>query len=228
LVTGGARGIGAAIGRKLMSEGHIVISCDRSPSEANDSATENLEVDIANIDEFQEAVNATAATWGRLDVLVNNAGISRHQELDQVGESDWDEVMAINLKAPFFGVQAAAEHLRKSGRGRVINIASELLHLGSPTLPHYTAAKGGLLALTRSLARALAPEVLVNAVVPGPVDTDMFHASPQFREDFGKTMPIGYLPDAAAIAETVAFLIGPGGAVYTGQQFNANGGLVMV
>jgi 3-oxoacyl-[acyl-carrier protein] reductase len=224
-VTGGARGIGAAICEELHVAGYEVISCDVRPQPGNERT---LELDVANIAALQEAIERTAERCGRLDVLVNNAGLSRHQELAEVLESDWDEVLAVNLKAAFFGVQAAAPHLAARGEGRVVNISSELAHLGSPTLPHYTAAKGGLLALTRSLARALAPAVLVNAVVPGPTDTEMFRSSPQFRDDFGTEMPIARLPGADEIARTVAFLVGPGGSIYTGQQFNANGGVVMV
>jgi 3-oxoacyl-[acyl-carrier protein] reductase len=224
-VTGAASGIGAAVCASFLDAGVRVVGCDL---EAQRGDLEILGVDVSDVPTLQEAIRRTSERLGRLDILVCAAGISRHQALLDVRESDWDELLAVNLKAAFFAAQAAAQPMLAAGHGRIVNVSSELAHLGSPTLPHYTAAKGGLLSLTRSLARALAPAVLVNVVVPGPVDTPMFHRSPQYREDFGEQMPIRRLPVAADIARTVAFLTGPGGSVYTGQQFNANGGLVMV
>jgi 3-oxoacyl-[acyl-carrier protein] reductase len=227
VVTGGSRGIGAAICGRLADEGFVVTNFDLEKPNVSAHHVEWQEVDVGDTSRLVDAVHETAEARGELDLVVNNAGKSIHQKLSEVSEEEWDRVIAVNLKAAFFAVQAAAPYLQLSN-GRVVNISSELAHLGSSTLPHYSAAKGGLLSLTRSLARELAPSVLVNVVVPGPVDTEMFKRSPQFSADFGETLPIGRLPEPDDIASTVAFLAGRGGDVYTGQQFNANGGLVMV
>jgi NAD(P)-dependent dehydrogenase (short-subunit alcohol dehydrogenase family) len=226
LVTGGARGIGKAICETLLNQGFTVVCLDLETPPL-ELGVEWAEVDVGEAGPLAKAIRQVGKGQKRLDLLVNNAGKSVHQELADVTEADWDRSFAVNLKAAFFAAQATAPFLERS-RGRIINISSELAHIGCATLPHYSAAKGGLLALTRSLARALAPAVAVNVVVPGPVETEMFRHSPQFTPKFGEILPIGRLPQPEDIALTVGFLAGPGGDVYTGQQFNANGGLVMV
>jgi 3-oxoacyl-[acyl-carrier protein] reductase len=236
-VTGGARGIGAAVCRQLARAGVRVAFCDlRSGTEGRELSDELaragavgrvFDLDVTDVDALQGAIETAASDFGRLDILVNNAGVSRHQPIDAVTVESWDAALAVNLRAVFFAAQAAAPHLAQSGHGRIINISSELAHLGSPMLLHYTAAKGGVLALTRSLALALAPSVNVNVVVPGPTDTELFRRSPLYDPRVQREIPIGRFGVPEDIALTVAFLAGEGGAIYTGQQFDANGGVVM-
>jgi 3-oxoacyl-[acyl-carrier protein] reductase len=237
-VTGGARGIGASICRHLAQGGVRIVFCDQELGSDGRALAEDLadqgalgrshELDVTDVPALQSAIRATASEFGRLDILVNNAGISRHEALDSISVESWDTVLAVNLRAAFFACQAAAPYLAERGLGRVFNVSSELAHLGAATLAHYTAAKGGLLSLTRSLALALAPAVNVNTVVPGPTDTDMLRRSPLYVPRLDESMPIGRLGTADDIALTVTFLAGAGGDIYTGQQFNANGGIVMV
>jgi NAD(P)-dependent dehydrogenase (short-subunit alcohol dehydrogenase family) len=236
-VTGGARGIGAAICRQLAHAGVRVAFCDlRIGAEGRELSDElarggavgrAFELDVTDVAALQDAIRTAASEFGRLDILVNNAGVSRHEPIDAVTQESWDAALAVNLRAVFFAAQAAAPYLTESGRGRIINVSSELAHLGSPMLLHYTAAKGGVLALTRSLALALAPSVNVNVVVPGPTDTELFRRSPLFDPRSQSEIPIGRFGVPHDIALTVAFLAGEGGAIYTGQQFDANGGVVM-
>lgn len=236
-VTGGARGIGAAICRALGQNGMRIAFCDRELSEEGRALIDELsscgaggrffELDVADVDALKRAIETAASELGGLDVLVSNAGVSRHESLYEVTEESWDAALEVNLRAVFFGAQAAAPFVSVSGRGRIINVSSELAHLGCATLPHYTAAKGGVLSLTRSLALALAPAVNVNVVVPGPTDTALFRRSPLFDPAEQSEIPIGRFGTPEDVALTVAFLAGEGGAIYTGQQFDANGGVVM-
>ena len=236
-VTGGARGIGAAVCRQLARDGARVAFCDLRIGADGQELSDELaaagavgrvfQLDVTDVAALQGAIRATAREFGGLDILVNNAGVSRHEPIEAVTQESWDAALAVNLRAVFFAAQAAAPYLAKSARGRIINVSSELAHLGSPMLMHYTAAKGGVLALTRSLALALAPAVNVNAVVPGPTDTELFRRSPLFDPRVQSEIPIGRFGVPRDIALTVAFLAGEGGAIYTGQQFDANGGVVM-
>jgi NAD(P)-dependent dehydrogenase (short-subunit alcohol dehydrogenase family) len=236
-VTGGARGVGAAVFRQLARAGIRVAFCDLRIETEGQALSEELalagavgrvfELDVTDVPALQGAIESAASEFGRLDILVNNAGVSRHEPIDAVTQESWDAALAVNLRAVFFAAQAAAPYLAERGRGRIINVSSELAHLGSPMLVHYTAAKGGVLALTRSLALALAPAVNVNVVVPGPTDTELFRRSPLYDPRTQAEIPIGRFGVPEDIALTVAFLAGEGGAIYTGQQFDANGGVVM-
>jgi NAD(P)-dependent dehydrogenase (short-subunit alcohol dehydrogenase family) len=236
-VTGGARGIGAAVCRALGRSGTRVAFCDLEIGTEGRELSDDLEragagglhfeLDVTDVAALQGAIEAAASEFGRLDVLVSNAGGSHHEPIEAVTQETWDAALAVNLRAVFFAAQAAAPFLAASGRGRIINVSSELAHLGSPMLLHYTAAKGGVLALTRSLALALAPAVNVNVVVPGPTDTALFRRSPLFNPEAPDEIPIGRFGTPEDVALTAVFLAGPGGDIYTGQQFDANGGVVM-
>jgi NAD(P)-dependent dehydrogenase (short-subunit alcohol dehydrogenase family) len=235
-VTGGARGIGAAICRALCRNGARVAFCDLHIGTDGNALSDELaragggrcfELDVTDVVALKGAIETTASEFGGMDVLVSNAGVSRHEAIHDVTQESWDAALAVNLRAVFFAAQAAAPFLAASGRGRIVNLSSELAHTGSAMLPHYTAAKGGVLSLTRSLALALAPAVNVNAVIPGPTDTALFRRSPLFDPQAASQIPIGRLGTPEDIALTVAFLAGEGGAIYTGQQFDANGGVVM-
>jgi len=178
LVTGAAKRLGAAIARALHAEGmNLLLHYNRSEADAQalckelnaaraDSAA-IAQADLANVAGLESLVKA-ALQWGGLDVLVNNASTFKPTPLGQVGEDDWDELMASNLKAPFFLAQAAAVHLRKN-HGSIVNLVD--IHARRPLRDHavYCAAKAGLAMLTLSLARDLGPELRVNGVAPGPV-----------------------------------------------------------
>jgi NAD(P)-dependent dehydrogenase (short-subunit alcohol dehydrogenase family) len=224
--------------RTLAGAGAQVALCDRElGSDGRELAAQlhtagagghTYELDVCDVGALRGAIEDAAAAMGGLSVLVNNAGFSRHESIDEITLESWDAVIAVNLRAVFFAAQAAAPFLAAAaGGGRIINVASELAHTGSARLAHYTAAKGGVLAMTRSLALALAPAVNVNVVVPGPTDTALFRRSPLFDPAEQERIPIRRFGTPNDIALTVAFLAGEGGAIYTGQQFDANGGVVM-
>jgi NAD(P)-dependent dehydrogenase (short-subunit alcohol dehydrogenase family) len=183
--------------------------------------------DAAQVRDVQAAVETTVTTFGRIDLLVNNAGDARYEDVDAVTEATWDHHLNLHLKGPFFAAQAAARHMLRQGTGRIVNIASEQAFIGYSVLVHYTAAKAGLLTLTRSLALAWAPNILVNAVCPGPTDTPKMRQGHEFTDEVRLAIPLQRWGLPRDIGLTVAFLAGEGGDFYTGQHLDPNGGSVM-
>ena len=202
LVTGAARGgsIGRAIALELAREGaHIAIADYRREAEAAsladeiaalDSTAAPFDADITSVAACEDLVSAVVARFGRLDILVNNAGHSRHQKIDDITEADFDEMIGLHLRGPFFLARAAAVQMRRGGWGRIVNISSEQSYGGDPALPHYTAAKAGLRTLTKSLALALAPEITVNTVAPGPTATERFRNGPEYTDKTRDLIPL--------------------------------------
>lgn len=181
LVTGGGRGIGAGICVELVRQGARVMVNDIDDGPTTQGTLADLAEaggearfyggSAGKVQDVQAMVEATVQAFGRIDLLVTNAGDARYEEADQITEETWDDHLDLHLKGPFFAAQAAARHMRRQGHGKSVNIASEQAVIGYSVLTHYTAAKAGLLTLTRSLALSWAPTVLVNAVCPWPTDT---------------------------------------------------------
>jgi NAD(P)-dependent dehydrogenase (short-subunit alcohol dehydrogenase family) len=172
-------------------------------------------------------VQDVSKAFGRLDILVNNAGHSRHQALDAITAADFDEMIGLHLRGPFFLSRAAAQRMRENAWGRIVNISSEQAYVGDAELPHYTAAKGGLRILTKSLALALAPEITVNTVCPGPTATDRFKEGPEYREDVLAKIPLRRWGQPHDVARSVLFLVSCDGDAFTGQTLDPNCGTVM-
>ncbi len=228
LVTGGRGGIGTAIVSALSGAGaRLMINDLDAASGASDDRTGFVAADISTVAGAQSAVAATVERYGRIDALVNNAGIGVLAPTTEITESDWDRVFSTNLKGPFFATQAAARHMLEQGGGRIVNVASQLAHTGHPSIATYAASKAALLNLTRSLAQDLAPSIQVNAVCPGPTDTAMLRGGPDDLGDLAAAMPVGRVLTPEEVALSVLFLLGPGGAPYTGQHLDPNGGIVM-
>lgn len=245
IVTGGARGIGAAVTKKLAELGACVVAADNDINHTSPSSwgtaplnTERcllLLADVADRYECHRLQQETIEAFGRLDILVNCAGgpLGIYKTFESMDEADYQRVLDVNLKASFFMSQAATPQLKRTGNGRIVNFASELGILGSATMIAYATSKGGVIALTRSLARALAPSITVNAIAPGPVLTQRLMDEDWFRDEVSRSreidkVPLGAFSTPEQVANTVAFLVGAGGSQYTGQTFNINGGLVMV
>lgn len=242
LVTGGARGIGAAICVELAGEGaHVAVNDLPSESDGGSRVVSRmLELgvdaclvpgDLESVEECYRVVIETTRNLGGLDILVNNAGGPFGQvSFEEMTEGQYDTVLAVNLKASFFMSQAAAPHLRRSARGRIVNLASEVFFVGHELMAAYAASKGGIIGLTRSLARALAPSVTVNAVAPGPITTARLMEEPWFRETGEMHLariPLGRWGTPQDVARAVVFLVGPGGDWITGEVLSINGGVVM-
>ena len=239
VVTGAGRSgsIGRAIAVGLAMEGaNIVVNDFLCPEDAEATAQTVREkgvgghvvlADVSKVSECRRLIDEAVSHFGRLDILVNNAGAPRQQNVSEITEDEWDAILDLFLKGPFFLSQAAAPHLLIHGGGRIINIASEQAYIGHPLLAHYTAAKAGIRTLTKSLALALAPKITVNTVCPGPTASERFMQGPEYTDEVREQIPLKRWGRPQDVAASVVFLSSPGGDCYTGQTLDPNCGTVM-
>lgn len=183
--------------------------------------------DIRSVSTCKKLIQNCVEELDGLDILVNNAGGGAHYHLQDITEEVWDNALNLMLRGPFFLSQAAAVPMQRAGRGWIVNISSEQAYIGEPELCHYTSAKGGLRTLTKSLALALAPEITVNSVCPGPTATDKFKLGKEFSSGADKVLPRRRWGSPADVAQSVLFLVSPSGDAYTGQTLDPNCGAVM-
>jgi NAD(P)-dependent dehydrogenase (short-subunit alcohol dehydrogenase family) len=234
LVTGGCEGIGLAIVRALTSLGAYVV-VNHPPSTRWDTVTPvdlpaeccTVEADVGDAKAITGMFERVADASGCLDILVNNAGVFPRTPFMELDESQWDDVLAVNLKGAFLCAQEATRLLKGSECARIINIASTAFMTGSPRGVHYAASKGGMVAMTRSLARALAPDITVNAVAPGMTRTRQPERDARAFEEAGSQIPLGRIAEPNDIADVVAFLAGAGSRYITGQTIVVDGGAVL-
>jgi 2-hydroxycyclohexanecarboxyl-CoA dehydrogenase len=237
LVTGGASGIGAAIARRLAAEGAEVTIGDLNLEGASEVAGEvsglAVELDVTDLGSAQAAV-ASAGT--PIDILVNNAGTDEFGVFAQTTPEMWQKVIAVNLNGVLNCTFAALPAMQEAGYGRMVNIASEAGRVGSKGSAVYSAAKGGVIAFTRAVARESARfGVRVNAVAPGPIETPLLNAAAEIYGEIGERLKQGMI-DATAmrrsgrpeeVAATIAFLCSDDASYLTGQTLNVSGGLSM-
>ena len=238
VVTGGTRGIGLAIARLLADDGASVVVSGRDPGRLESGAKE-LETSGASVlavaadagkrEDADRLVDAAKERFGRLDVLVNNAGITRDQLLVRMKDDDWDQVLDTNLRGVFLMTRAAGKVMMRQKSGRIINISSTAGAMGNPGQVNYSAAKAGVIGLTKASARELAHwNILVNAVAPGLIETDMTAGIPaEAREALMQQVPLKRIGTAREVAEVVRFLAGESAGYITGQVIHVNGGLYM-
>jgi 3-oxoacyl-[acyl-carrier protein] reductase len=239
VVTGGTRGIGLAVAGWFAEHGASVAVSGRDTDRLQTAVKEleshgapvlGVAADAGKREDADRLVEATRERFGRLDVLVNNAGITRDGLLIRMKDDDWDRVMETNLRGAFLMTRAGAKAMvRLKTGGRIINIASAAGAMGNPGQANYSAAKAGLIGLTKASARELAHwGILVNAVAPGLIETDMAAAIPaEARDALLGQVPLKRIGTAREVAEMVGFLAGDGAAYVTGQVFHVNGGLYM-
>jgi 3-oxoacyl-[acyl-carrier protein] reductase len=239
IVTGASRGIGRAIALNLASRGARVACIATSAANAEESAAlcsaaagEGAEaraygVDVANTNAVSELVDGIKKELGGLDLLVNNAGITRDNLMLRMTEDDFDRVVQVNLKGTWNFCKAATRPLMKSRGGRIVNIASVVGLTGNAGQANYAASKAGVVGLTRSIAKELAGRgVCVNAVAPGFIETDMTaDIGENEREKLFQAIPLGRIGRPEEIAAAVEYLTGPAGAYITGQTLVVDGGL---
>ncbi len=241
LITGAARGIGLAVAQALAAGGANVAMIDVDTT-ALQPALASLQdagltsghlavvADVTRPADVSAAVEATVAAFGGLDILVNNAGICPLTPFEQIEEAEWDRVLAVNLKGAFLCCQAALPHLRRSGRGRIINISSVSGQMGGVLVgAHYAASKAALVGMSKSLAKLFAPDgITVNCVAPGTTDTELTAAwSEPLREQVRAQIPLGRFAGADEVAAAVCFLASDAAAFITGATLDVNGGLYL-
>jgi NAD(P)-dependent dehydrogenase (short-subunit alcohol dehydrogenase family) len=239
LVTGSARrgGIGRAIATALAEEGADIAINDLNRAEEAEeiaAAIRNLgrraiaiEADVTKVGECRRLIEQTIHGLGHLDILVNNAGFAQHKPFAEITEADFDLSAGLHLKGPFFLSQAVAPHMQAQGFGRIVNISSEQAYIGYPGLVHYTATKGGLRTLTKSLALALGPAITVNTVCPGPTETEKFKSGPEYRDEIRERIVLKRWVRPWDVGRSVVFLASSDGDAYTGQTLDPNCGTVM-
>jgi 3-oxoacyl-[acyl-carrier protein] reductase len=238
LVTGASRGIGRAIAARLAADGADVaivarsveaLAAARADVEATGRRCFPLALDVADGAAVNDAVKKLAAEAGRLDIVVNNAGVTRDGLLMRMSDEDWDAVMATDLKGVFLICRAAARPLAKSPAGRIINISSIVGMIGNAGQANYAAAKAGLFGFTRSLAKELAGRrVTANVICPGFIETDMTAVLPEaVKQQSLRQIPLGRFGAGADIAALVAFLSSDAAAYVTGTVIPVDGGLAI-
>jgi len=241
LVTGATRGIGAAIAHELVARGLIVIGTATS-DEGAAKITQTLagvpgaaagcrgaRLDVNNVAAAEALIDDITKTHGGLQVLVNNAGITRDMLAMRLKDEDWDAVLDTNLKAVFRMSRAVIRPMMKQRYGRIISITSVVGASGNPGQANYAAAKAGVAGMTRALARELGSRnITVNCVAPGFIETDMTATLPEEQQKalLGQ-IPLGHLGKPADIAHAVAYLASPQAAYVTGQELHVNGGMFM-
>ena len=238
MVTGGARGIGYAIAEKLSSDGYSVIISDILAEAASESASKladggaraiSVEGDVSKPESVDAMFKASIEEFGRVDVLVNNAGITRDGLLLRLDAEDWDMVMGVNLKGAFLCTKAASRIMMKNRWGRIINISSVVGVMGNAGQSNYSASKAGLVGLTKSAAKELAGRsITVNAVAPGYIQTEMTEKLPDSaRQAFLSMVPLKRPGTPADVAGVVSFLASDLAEYVTGQVIHCDGGMVM-
>lgn len=235
LVTGGTRGIGLAIARSLAGAGAKVAVCARDGAKAQATAQElpggarGYACDVGIATEVEQTVAAVEQDVGPIDVLVNNAGITRDNLLFRISEDDWDDVLATNLKGAFLMTKHAARGMIKRRWGRIINITSVVGMMGNKGQSNYAASKAGLIGFTRAVARELASRnVLVNAVAPGFIETELTaKLTPDQKKGLQDAIPLERLGQSEDVAGAVLFLASEFASYITGQVLVVDGGMIM-
>jgi 3-oxoacyl-[acyl-carrier protein] reductase len=235
LVVGGAGGIGAAIAEAFCAEGAIVVVADHRAQEAEEKAEAvgaagSVVLDVTSQASVDAAVQQVLAAHGHIDVLVNSAGVLSEASLVEMSVTQWQETIDVDLTGVFLTCRAVIPHMIERGEGRVINVASQLGIKGGRGLAHYSAAKAGVLGLTKALALEVAEHgVLVNAIAPGPVHTAMVAGiTEEWKAAKQAELPLGRFGVPEEVAPTAVLLAGsPGGNLYVGQTLGPNSGDVM-
>ncbi len=240
IVTGGSRGIGAAISRALAGDGATVavigIPDDRERTETLKASLNGTakfvkfyEADVADYSQCENAAKAVIADYGKVDILVNNAGITKDHTARKMTIDEWQAVLNVNLSGPFFMIKSVLDGMLAAKFGRIVNISSVVAHTGNFGQANYAAAKAGLLGLTKTIALETAKTgITVNADAPGFTATDMVALMPQAAIDIAKSRtPVDRLGDPTEIARVVRFLVDERSGFITGATYDVNGGMYM-
>ncbi len=238
LVTGGAQGIGRAIGLLLAQRGATIVISDINIQKAEETAKEietlgrkamAVQVDVGNYQEVENMVDAIVERFSRIDILVNNAGITRDKLILRMSEEDWDSVIRINLKGTFNCTKAVLKYMSRQRSGKIVNIASVVGMMGNAGQANYSASKAGIIGFTKTIAREFAQRgINVNAIAPGYIQTPMTDVLPEkVKEELRRLIPMERLGQPEDVAQAVLFLVSEASSYITGQVLNVNGGIYM-
>jgi len=237
-VTGAAKGIGRTIACAFASEGADVAICDISAESMKDTQGRiekcgrralSLQADVTKPDDIEACFNKILDKFAKIDILINNAGITKDALLLKMSPEDWDAVMAVNLKGAFNCIKAAAKHMVKQRSGRIVNIASIIGLMGNAGQANYAASKAGIIGLTKTAAKELSKRnITVNAIAPGFIQTDMTAKLPEaLKQKMLEAIPLARFGDAAEVAKTALFLSSDLSNYITGQVIQVDGGMLM-
>ncbi len=240
LITGASRGIGRAMALHLAGPGTVLLlnHYDPDPAMAEQTLSEVVArgakgkicyFNVADFQEVQAQIDGLLKEWGRIDVLINNAGITRDTLLMRMKEQDWDLVLSINLKGVFNCTQAVIRSMVKNKSGKIVNVASVVGAIGNAGQANYAASKAGIIGFTKSVAKEVAGRgIQVNAIAPGFIETEMTAVLPeQVRQDFLRTIPMGRSGQPEEVAELASFLVSKASNYITGQVIHISGGMYM-
>jgi 3-oxoacyl-[acyl-carrier protein] reductase len=240
VITGGSRGIGRATALKFAEESPKLVLVHYDPTEdaiietlnmlkEKDVAAESYKVDVSSYAAVESLFSDILEKHGKVDVLINNAGITRDKLLVRMGEEDWDRLLQVNLKSVFNCSYFASKAMMKERSGCIVNLASVVGQIGNVGQCNYAASKAGIMGFTKSLARELAPRgIRVNAVAPGFIDTEMTQVLPQkVKEMFLASIPMGRMGRPEEVADVIVWLCSDKSSYLTGQVIHVNGGLYM-
>ncbi len=239
IVTGASRGIGRAIARKLASLGANIVLNYRSNDEEALKVKEELlsygvdvflyKCDISDFNAVEEMIKASKEKFGKVDIMINNAGITKDTLLLRMKEEDFDKVIEVNLKGVFNCLKAITPVMIRQKCGKIVNLSSVVGLVGNAGQVNYAASKAGVIGMTKSLAKEVGSRgITVNAVAPGFIDTDMTEVlGEKFKEEAKKSIPLKRLGKPEDVAGAVAYLVGNEASYITGQVLNVDGGMVM-
>lgn len=238
IVTGGGRGIGRAIAEGLAKKGASLAIADISLDTANETVAAvtalgvkaiGIKLDVSKSEEVIRAFENIRKEFGRIDILINNAGITKDGLLLRMKEEDWDSVVDINLKGVFLCSKEAIKDMSKQRYGRIVNITSVAAFMGNPGQANYSASKAGIVGFTKTIAKEYASRgITVNAVAPGFIKTAMTDVLPEdVKDDIKKLIPLGNFGTVEDVASAVIFLASPDSDYITGQVIHVNGGMYM-
>jgi 3-oxoacyl-[acyl-carrier protein] reductase len=239
VVTGAGSGIGRAIAEKLAKDGERVVVNDLKGETADEVVAGIKESggeaapapgDVSDPEDVNRIVGAAHEAYGPPEILVNNAGFLQQKRFVDLTVEDFDRMIAVHLRGTFLCTHAVLPDMLSRGSGIIVNVASQLGQIGGIELCHYSAAKAGIIGLTKSLAREVSAQgVRVNAVAPGPINTELvLGLSDEWRDAKAAELPLGRFGEPREVAETVAFLVSDGAALYVGQTLGPNSGDVML